>query len=605
MKEILETARKQLRIVKSLNRSGPTDSSPLWRGIHDELHDLMMNEDYDAREIIGRVTKLGHFTFPRSADDPKTERIVRRYLNWLRYRETPISEYPPEVCESHLTDKGSLISLEGRLVSTMLLLHLCIWRRVRDCAGPTGRILEIGGGYGGLARIAKLMKPDCVYYIVDLPESLFFSYIFLKENFPKSNILYVCKESDVREIRKNKLDFVFVPNVFLHLLEGLDVDLVINTISFGEMTQNAVDSFMSFIQDCVSAKYFYSINRFGQRPGGDLPGQAPRWAGDDAADTCVKLDASWNLRYWSAWGEDGFSQFEQAAAPYLEILVERTADRKRSIKANRRRAAGLYQSATIQEKGGNLWHRYMWDAIRIYPSRTCLEEYCDFFRANRFPELKYYESLLDAAGADFDQSDFDSAQFTVEASDDAVPVSDEDAAPATLRYRIQSLRDDVAEILEKSRVLQDSHDRFQDGFERTLRQHDELRDQRDDLLAELDRAMHLRTKLEEKLERQGHQNEELKGQLNHAQRKSKELETGFEQTVNQHDDLKARRDDMQKSLAHAHRQIAESAAQRETVLSELNGVRDLHEELKGRLDDAHRQIQALREELEKKERQRP
>ena len=43
------------------------------------------------------------------------------------------------------------------------------------------KLLEIGGGYGGLARILLNFKKNITYFSIDLLEGLFIQYYFLKK----------------------------------------------------------------------------------------------------------------------------------------------------------------------------------------------------------------------------------------------------------------------------------------------------------------------------------------------------------------------------------------------------------------------------------------
>ena len=60
---------------------------------------------------------------------------------------------------------------------------------LRERAAKNGHvnIVEIGGGYGGLAHgIAQILKGRLNYYICDLPESLLFAALYLNLNLPNS-----------------------------------------------------------------------------------------------------------------------------------------------------------------------------------------------------------------------------------------------------------------------------------------------------------------------------------------------------------------------------------------------------------------------------------
>jgi len=83
-----------------------------------------------------------------------------------------------------------------------------------DRLSPTARVLEIGGGYGALGYWFKQAYPGCAYTIIDLPECLLFSGLYLGL-------------SDVA--------FRAVPNYAADALQE-PFDLVINTLSMSEMS---------------------------------------------------------------------------------------------------------------------------------------------------------------------------------------------------------------------------------------------------------------------------------------------------------------------------------------------------------------------------------
>lgn len=97
------------------------------------------------------------------------------------------------------------------------------------------RILEIGGGYGALARSLSQMVGAKEYVICDLPESLLFSGLYL--TLSEAGPVQVTGDA-YRPTNK----FVLLPNYKLHLLSG-HFDLVINTISMSEMTEYQVTTY--------------------------------------------------------------------------------------------------------------------------------------------------------------------------------------------------------------------------------------------------------------------------------------------------------------------------------------------------------------------------
>ena len=87
----------------------------------------------------------------------------------------------PELTESPSSNPETLEQIGESQFSNIFLTHLNHY--LRSTAGleksAIKNVLEIGAGYGGLARIFKLMAPNVRYTIVDLPESLFFAQVFL------------------------------------------------------------------------------------------------------------------------------------------------------------------------------------------------------------------------------------------------------------------------------------------------------------------------------------------------------------------------------------------------------------------------------------------
>ena len=104
------------------------------------------------------------------------------------------------------------------------------------------RILEIGGGYGGLAYFLKQQLPDAQYYICDLPLSLFFSatYLTLTNDF-ENNLIY--NGEDKATLFAPRDGFTFVPNHLFDDLMTQPFDLVLNTMSFAEMPAATVEAY--------------------------------------------------------------------------------------------------------------------------------------------------------------------------------------------------------------------------------------------------------------------------------------------------------------------------------------------------------------------------
>jgi putative sugar O-methyltransferase len=361
--------------------------SALWAGLFEQIEGLLKDEAADSRAILHRITEFGCYTFPRGATDAFAPQITADYLAWLKANGTPLASMPPQIAESPYVHPSLVFTAEGREVSTMLLFHLCIAMRLAPHVGRSPRVLEIGGGYGGLARILKLLSPQAEYTIIDLPESLRFSRLFLQENFPGAHV--ASGDTAPRSSSRGGFDFRFVPAEQIGTLRGESFDVVINTCSFGEMTQETVDAYLHFVQAEIDARHLYSINRFGLRPFGDITYQAPRSAGPGTASMTLFTGPDWDARVWDCWNEGGFGEIEIAAAPYLEILLARASDAGHAAA----KAARLLDEAQMFAVGSGAWHYCMFNALRYYPTDSALREYCSFLEAHNWLELDFFRSM--------------------------------------------------------------------------------------------------------------------------------------------------------------------------------------------------------------------
>ena len=113
------------------------------------------------------------------------------------------------------------------------------WLRKRAEENGNVRILEIGGGYGGLAyALATALTGKIHYIICDIPESLLFSAVYLGITLPACRHSIYDGASSAALTGLFDQGFSYMPNhLFDELVEsGTSIDLVINTLSMAEMT---------------------------------------------------------------------------------------------------------------------------------------------------------------------------------------------------------------------------------------------------------------------------------------------------------------------------------------------------------------------------------
>jgi putative sugar O-methyltransferase len=157
--------------------------------------------------------------------------------------------------------------LEAGLVNldTLKFYETLIGMEISNCfseiRGKKSLILEIGAGWGGFAYQFKRNFPLSTYLIVDLPAMIIFSYTYLKSCFPDAKFKVVKNESEIPSAQDYiNFDFVFIPNFLFEHLNLPLIDLGINMVSFQEMTEAQVMSYLKKLTQ-LGCRRFYSHNR--------------------------------------------------------------------------------------------------------------------------------------------------------------------------------------------------------------------------------------------------------------------------------------------------------------------------------------------------------
>jgi len=123
-------------------------------------------------------------------------------------------------------------------------------------------VLEIGAGWGGFAYQFKTLFPNTSYIIIDLPQTLLFSIIYLKTLFPERRF-FIFGEDGTSQLPADvrSYDFIFLPPYAMNLLTStMQIDLGINMVSFQEMTRRQVDIYASSLAK-INCPMIYSHNR--------------------------------------------------------------------------------------------------------------------------------------------------------------------------------------------------------------------------------------------------------------------------------------------------------------------------------------------------------
>ena len=201
-----------------------------------------------------------------------------------------ISKYPELAAlgESAIHPREGVAEIDGITFSAKMEQAFSYYADIKSAIGSLDSIktiVEVGAGYGRMARIMKLLDPSRCYVLVDLPEALVFSYAFLRKNFPQARLaVFDGTATDPRA------DFVFCPVQLLRHLELGSVDLFINTYSLAEMRQACVDYIVGCVENVVRPRYLFSLNmaftdKSQHFDTGGLDGEAN--------DTCLPVSPMW------------------------------------------------------------------------------------------------------------------------------------------------------------------------------------------------------------------------------------------------------------------------------------------------------------------------
>lgn len=176
------------------------------------------------------------------------------------------------------------------------------WRGCQDVLTGEPLIIEIGGGYGGMAAKLKDLLPAAHIALFDLPEVNAVQSYYLASRFPGAELLlYSDTLRNPDRFAAMDFDFAVLPGSEMTKLADASVDLALNIRSMMEMTGDAITSYFNALHRTVRpGGLFLCINRYDK-------------AGIRLKD--YPFDGRWRIR---------LSQASIGQAHIHELLVERT-----------------------------------------------------------------------------------------------------------------------------------------------------------------------------------------------------------------------------------------------------------------------------------------
>ena len=318
-----------------------------------------------------------------------------------------LDQAPPEIKEADFTNPDQILFYKGRPVSVDFLYRLNICQHVSDVINLQDlRILEIGAGVGSMARTIKLVNSTVKYVIIDILDTLVLSYGLLRASFPDASTTFVTNPTQLAQVDGDS-DFTFIPAEVVPMgqeggvgkdqdIPRLDIDLVLNLQSLGEMRQDVAENYIDLIQNRINAKRFFSMNHY-------LYSEHRVHLLDGAWGTsyCTPMDPHWTVRRWdfSPTIAGRFRMDSQDST--LELYLERTDPNSVDPDTLRRQSAELLAEAQkLGDIRGHRWHHLMWDSIRLCPTKENVEPYFHFLKGSNRHEARYLGNLLVSMGVD-------------------------------------------------------------------------------------------------------------------------------------------------------------------------------------------------------------
>lgn len=121
-------------------------------------------------------------------------------------------------------------------------------------------IMEIGGGFGGLAYFLLKISPKIKYIGFDLPENILIQTYYLSNAFPNARILtYSAEFKKLDKSILEQFDIVLLPNFTLHDVESSLADLIVNIRSLSEMSMETIITYLREI-DRIGRLFFFHEN---------------------------------------------------------------------------------------------------------------------------------------------------------------------------------------------------------------------------------------------------------------------------------------------------------------------------------------------------------
>jgi hypothetical protein len=167
--------------------------------------------------------------------------------------DLPLPPVPPIMGQTGIWQDGYILNTTNcRYYAQLVTLYLV------GALPEEGTLLEIGGGYGGLAYLIRKVRPNLRYIAIDIPESLLFAGAYLTGTLPEEAQVIASPDGAFNATSR----LILCPSHFAPaLFEAFPgIDAAINFASFGEMGEAALDYYAGMLGSRLGG-ILYEVNQ--------------------------------------------------------------------------------------------------------------------------------------------------------------------------------------------------------------------------------------------------------------------------------------------------------------------------------------------------------
>jgi hypothetical protein len=262
-KDLMEEARRNLYASKAHTPTSPQPSLGVrWGDYSNKLINDIDKLETIVQAISHAQTEIGFETRPTESQcgagvDMMLNLIDTNYAHCAdmiaRSGESPLSL---------ITHDPGVIRRNGRIYCMQQINNVEVFCfNVTQLGGVPRTVLEIGGGYGNSCRDIINMAGDRIdrYYILDLPESLFYAEVYLKAHFGSDVVGHLADEHVAQ--RPEDFRIILCPVTMIDRISAADIELAINVGSMQEMPGEWLEYYDRFLSNS-GVRNFYSSNFF-------------------------------------------------------------------------------------------------------------------------------------------------------------------------------------------------------------------------------------------------------------------------------------------------------------------------------------------------------